>query len=39
VEFWQRPVGAVTEPGGFEFNGSNYFNLAVGKGTFVFVVR
>lgn len=39
VEFWQRPMSAVTEPGGFEFDGSNHFDLTVGKGTFVFVVR
>jgi hypothetical protein len=43
VEFWAQPMAPVTAPGGFVFTNSsdnpNYFNLPVGKGTFVLVVR
>lgn len=43
VEFWAQPMDPVTAPGGFVFSNSsdnpNHYNLTVGKGTFVLVVR
>ena len=43
VEFWAQPMAPVTAPGGFVFTNSSdnpsYYNLTVGKGTFVLVVR
>ena len=43
VEFWVQPMGSVTAPGGFVFanasDNPNHYNLTVGKGTFVLVVR
>jgi len=43
VEFWVQPMGSVTAHGGFVFanasDNPNHYNLTVGKGTFVLVVR
>ena len=43
VEFWAQPMGPVTAPGGFVFTNTsdnpNYYNLTVGRGTFLLVVR